>query len=543
MTFGSQTLGVCTVSGSTVTPVSPGTCIVSADQSGSANFAPAPRVTQNITVANTPPVSANDSYAMPPGVAFDVAAPGVLANDTLGATPSLTAVVVSQPPNGFVVLNSDGSFTYTPNSGYTGADSFTYKAFDGTSYSNIATVGLTVVAFAGVTQAGSTIVTTLAVAPPLPAGFTLNGTFYDITTTVLYTPPITVCFAGTFGDTDLILHFENGAWVTLPNQQRLPASGPPYTSICAETQSLSPFAVASLVNAAPVAANDSYSVPQGGTLNIAAAGVLANDTGAAGLTLTAVQVGGVTHGAVSLGANGSFTYTPDAGYIGTNSFTYKAFDGTSYSNVATVSITVADKTPPVVTCAAGDSLWHATNVTIACTASDGGSGLANSGDASFTLATNVASGTETAVAATGARTVCDMGGNCVTVGPFGPFKVDRKGPAITVTTPASGASYALNQSAIASFACADSGSGVASCRGTVATARSRHGVDRNEDVCRDGRGRGGEQRYGHQHVHRQCGVERDVPQGSRARDSASYRREWVLRLLAGVAGCGAIPCV
>ena len=43
---------------------------------------------------------------------------------------------------------------------------------------------------------------------------------------------------------------------------------------------------------------------------------------------------------MTLNANGSFTYTPTAGYYGADSFTYKANDGTADSNVATVSLTI-----------------------------------------------------------------------------------------------------------------------------------------------------------------------------------------------------------
>ena len=68
--------------------------------------------------------------------------------------------------------------------------------------------------------------------------------------------------------------------------------------------------------------------------------------------------------------------------------------------------------PPHVSCAAADGAWHNTDVTIACTASDVGSGLANSADASFNLTTNVLAGTETANAATNSRQVCDVAGNC-----------------------------------------------------------------------------------------------------------------------------------
>ena len=74
-----------------------------------------------------------------------------------------------------------------------------------------------------------------------------------------------------------------------------------------------------------------------------------------------------------------------------------------------------DATPPQVSCAAADGAWHNRDVTMTCTASDLGSGLANVADASFNLTTNVPVGTETASAATLTREVCDIAGNCSTL--------------------------------------------------------------------------------------------------------------------------------
>ena len=92
-----------------------------------------------------PPTANGDSYTTPHGVALTVAAPGVLANDVSNpAGRALTAVRVSGPSHGTLTLNANGSFTYTPTAGYSGPDSFTYTANDGTVASSPATVSLTV---------------------------------------------------------------------------------------------------------------------------------------------------------------------------------------------------------------------------------------------------------------------------------------------------------------------------------------------------------------------------------------------------------------
>jgi len=127
-----------------------------------------------------------------------------------------------------------------------------------------------------------------------------------------------------------------------------------------------------------------------------------------------------------------------------------------------------DRTPPSVSCGSADGLWHANNVSIGCTSFDsGGSGLANPSDAAFSLSTTVPAGVETANASTGTRMVCDVAGNCTTGGPIGGNMIDRKAPTITINVPAN-VVYILNQAVPSNYACADGGSGVATCAGPVA---------------------------------------------------------------------------
>lgn len=95
------------------------------------------------------------------------------------------------------------------------------------------------------------------------------------------------------------------------------------------------------MNDPPVAANDAYSVLINNTLNVSAPGVLANDTDVDSSTLTAVLISGPAHGTLTLNANGSFIYTPSPNFNGTDTFTYRANDGISDGNVATVTIAVS----------------------------------------------------------------------------------------------------------------------------------------------------------------------------------------------------------
>ena len=97
---------------------------------------------------------------------------------------------------------------------------------------------------------------------------------------------------------------------------------------------------------APSASNDSYTVVDdnfdSSTEAMTGSSVLANDFDMEFDSLTAVLVSNGSHGSVNLNSNGTFTYSPDQNYTGSDSFTYKAWDGTSYSNTATVSLTVTN---------------------------------------------------------------------------------------------------------------------------------------------------------------------------------------------------------
>jgi len=88
----------------------------------------------------------------------------------------------------------------------------------------------------------------------------------------------------------------------------------------------------------PVAVDDDYSILEDTILEVAAPGVLTNDSD---VEPTAIMVGNVSNGALTLNTNGSFTYIPDAEFNGIDTFTYKAVAGAAESNVAIVTITVS----------------------------------------------------------------------------------------------------------------------------------------------------------------------------------------------------------
>jgi len=101
-----------------------------------------------------------------------------------------------------------------------------------------------------------------------------------------------------------------------------------------------------LLNAPPVAHDDSYSLDEDTQVSVAGPGVAANDTDAEGAPLLVVLVSGPTHGVLTLNADGSFAYAPDGNFNGSDTFTYKVNDGALDSNVATVTLNVAPVNDP-----------------------------------------------------------------------------------------------------------------------------------------------------------------------------------------------------
>jgi hypothetical protein len=98
----------------------------------------------SLSITTNVPVAVNDSYSTGYRQTLTVAAPGVLGNDTNPLADTLSAVLETGPISGTLALAADGSFTYAPNAGFTGDDSFTYRAANGAASSELATVTITV---------------------------------------------------------------------------------------------------------------------------------------------------------------------------------------------------------------------------------------------------------------------------------------------------------------------------------------------------------------------------------------------------------------
>jgi VCBS repeat-containing protein len=283
---------------------------------------------------NTAPVSQDDSYNVTEDSVLNIGfTEGVLGNDTDAEGNALSAAIVDGPTNGTLALNADGSFTYIPNADFSGVDTFTYVASDGTAEGNVSTVTITV---DPVNDSPAAVNDSLSMDEDtsLDGNVLANDTDPDgdpLTASLVNGPlngSLTLNTDGTFTYTS------NSDFAGLDGFSYLVSDGQGNSQVATVTISVNP------VNDVPVGVNDEYTTEEDTPLVIAAPGVLGNDTDAEGDALSSVVVSGPANGSLELNADGSFTYTPNADFHGTDSFSYLANDGQADSEVATVTITV-----------------------------------------------------------------------------------------------------------------------------------------------------------------------------------------------------------
>lgn len=337
------------------------TIYVLATDGGLSDIAP---VTITINEANDAPVAVADgpyNASEDTPLAVTLVAEGVLNNDTdqdVDPVDTLTAVLDTQPPNGSVTLNDDGTFTYTPKAQFDGTDSFTYHANDGSANSNIVTVTITV---AGSnddptatndtysTDEDTTLTVSLVADGVLdndtdPENDTLTVTNFNATSVM--GAAVSVNTDGTFS------YNPTGS----TNVQALDAGDNTsdsftYTISDGNTGTDTGTVTINLsgLNDAPNAVVDGFTLNENSTNNNLT--VLGNDTDAdasATLTITAVA-NPTTQGGTATISGSTILYTPLAGFDGTDTFTYTISDGV-LTDTATVTITVNNlNNPPVIT--------------------------------------------------------------------------------------------------------------------------------------------------------------------------------------------------
>ncbi|MBE2197677.1 MAG: tandem-95 repeat protein [Anaerolinea sp.] len=283
-------------------------------------------VTITVTPVNDAPVANDDSVTTAENVGVTI---DVLANDTDVDGDALTVSGVTQPVNGAVVINADNSVTYTPAAGFSGLDSFSYTVDDSNGGSDTATVTVTITAGNENPVANDDNATTAEdTAVTIPVLDNDSDGDGDVLTVVSVTQP-------THGA--VVVNPDSTVMYT-PHANYYGADSFNYT--ISDGRGGSDSATVSVtvtpVNDAPVAQDDSATTPQETAVIIP---VLVNDSDVDGDTLTIVSVTQPTHGVVTH-TGSDVTYTPAAGYSGSDNFSYTMSDGHGGSDSATVSITV-----------------------------------------------------------------------------------------------------------------------------------------------------------------------------------------------------------
>jgi FtsP/CotA-like multicopper oxidase with cupredoxin domain len=279
---------------------------------------------------NTAPVGFDD-----PGVlgAYDVninnslpiVAPGVLANDTDAELDQLAAVLATTTSNGTLILNSDGSFLYTPALGYTGSDSFTYRASDGALESADTTATITVVA------SGNNL--PVADDQSVTTGQQLGGNSEEVAITLSGSDPDgdTTFLTVTGGPASGVLAGTSPNLTYTPNVGF--AGSDSFTYKATDVPSLADSLVDATVditvvaNQAPIADVDTATTME---FQVVVINVVVNDTDPdinGSIDVTSVVITKApNHGVATANNDGTVTYTPDDDYSGSDTFRYRVAD-------------------------------------------------------------------------------------------------------------------------------------------------------------------------------------------------------------------------
>jgi VCBS repeat-containing protein len=312
------------------------------------------------TLPNRAPVAADDSYATGFGDVLTVnAAAGLLANDSDPDLDAISVVLVGSAANGVLNAFTDGSFTYTPNAGFSGTETILYTISDGFAQAT-ATLTIEVAANAAPVAADDSYATGFGdvLTVNAAAGLLANDSDPDL-------DAISVVLVGSAAN-GVLNAFTDGSFTYTPNAGFSGTETILYTISDGFAQATATLTieVAPPGNAAPTPADDAFAVAEDAALS----GNLFADNGAGpdsdpdgdALTVTAVngvaasvgsQVALASGALLTVNADGTFAYDQngafdglDAGETGADSFTYTVSDGKGGAASATVSIAVAGET-------------------------------------------------------------------------------------------------------------------------------------------------------------------------------------------------------
>jgi VCBS repeat-containing protein len=256
----------------------------------------------------------------------------VLGNDSDPEGDRLSVTSNTQPANGTLVQNSNGSYQYTPNPGFTGTDSFTYTVTDGNDGYDTATVMISVAGTndgpAAVNDSANTSENTAVTIDVLTNDTDPEG---DVLSISSFTQGVNGA---------VVIDPVSGNPVYTPNPGFTGSDTFTYTVSDSNggTATATVTVTVGGVNDAPVAADDTVGTNQDIPVII---DVLPNDSDPDGDTLTVTSVTQGANGSVTIDpVSGNPVYTPNPGFYGSDSFTYTVDDGNGGTDTATVTVTV-----------------------------------------------------------------------------------------------------------------------------------------------------------------------------------------------------------
>ncbi len=287
-------------------------------------------VSLTVNPVNDPPTAAANAYTLAEDNTLSIPAPGVLGNDSDVDGDPITAALDSTTTHGALTLHADGSFTYVPNPNFNGSDSFSYHATDGSLSSAPVAVTLTVTPVNDPPVAVDDSATT-----PQDTAVDVNVLAND-TDVDGDTLSLTAVGAASHGTVSVVsgkAHYvPNPGYTGGDSFSYTVSDGHGGTDTGHVSVDVTPSAP---VNHAPNATDTAYTFPED---NVQTVTLPATDPDSNPLTYSIVT--GPSHGTLGAVSGNHVTYTPSPNFNGSDSFTFKANDGSLDSNVATVSLTV-----------------------------------------------------------------------------------------------------------------------------------------------------------------------------------------------------------
>ena len=287
---------------------------------------------------NDAPISANASANATEDTPLSASLPA--ATDVEGQT--ITYARSSNAAHGSVVVNANGSYTYTPAANYFGPDSFGFSVSDGAGGSNTYTLTLSVAAVndAPLASAGSASTsedTPLNATLPVASDVDGDALSYSRSSNAAH-GNVVVNANGSYTYTPAANYFGPDAFgYSVSDGQGGSASATVTLNVAS-------------VNDLPVVASGSASINEDNVLN----GNLPSASDVDGDALSYSRTSTPAHGTVVVNANGSYSYTPEANYAGPDAFNFAVSDGKGGVANATLSLTVINVVDTLVGTAGAD---------------------------------------------------------------------------------------------------------------------------------------------------------------------------------------------